>query len=253
MGKKRTGRCHLCGRLGPLTTDHVIPAAAGNTGERWPTTFHSLSKNHRRGQQFQNGMVRDTLCARCNTMSGTHYDPAYTEWSRQMQAFHDPTSGDSSLALPFIIQPLAIAKRIALMALVMADAASIDEPAYRELRSFALFPERRARLRHSRMYAYNHYGPPAFATPVLALATKGGPCPNILTQVGIEPLGVFVTRSDAASGRWARRKGLLEVTDWATYAPRELPRVHLLMPKRVGALPFEPLRQEHLDGDSVAS
>jgi len=84
--RKRTGRCRLCGCLGPLTKEHIPPKAAGNV-ETAPT--HTLTEWLDRrdldtipgGRIEQGGIWGYTLCPACNAFTGTAYGAEYQGWA----------------------------------------------------------------------------------------------------------------------------------------------------------------------------
>lgn len=234
------GRCRICGEEGALSAEHVLPKAAGNTGRIAVHTLQSLANGHARGELFQNGLIRRSLCPRCNSACGRHYVPAFARWTLQAAMYHERMSGESLVLLPFTIHALAVAKQLAVMAIAMCDEASIQLPHYCHLREFVTHPSRDGPLGPFRLYAYFHFGPPVLEGGFYASSTTGGPSPLVHCHVGREPLGYLVTAEDEASTTWARRQGLCDLSGWAHREPRTLAVEHLLLPCRKGELPFRP-------------
>ncbi|NOT17334.1 MAG: hypothetical protein HOP20_04600 [Sulfuriferula sp.] len=80
----KTGKCNICGELGPLTEDHTPPK--GCLKPRQVEIHHissllSQGEAPTRGRRSQNGVKYRTLCHRCNnTLLGARYDPLFIEF-----------------------------------------------------------------------------------------------------------------------------------------------------------------------------
>ena len=73
---KKEGRCRICGKIGKLTKEHVIPRNAGG-GEKvklYNTTDVLEKGKNARYNIKQNGLAARTLCADCNNLIGREYD-----------------------------------------------------------------------------------------------------------------------------------------------------------------------------------
>jgi len=106
-------------------------------------SLYRIAKGWSRGEIFQSGLTRSTLCASCNNFCGKQYVRPFAEWTLQAARYHLRMGSDTRVLLPFTICPLAIAKHLAVMALAMADAESIDLPHFLDLRHFVGSPVRR--------------------------------------------------------------------------------------------------------------
>lgn len=85
--QNRVGKCHICGKYGPLSKEHVPPQKAFNADRAfthmgmqalkregyWPWDLDSM----RGGKQHQNGVGFYTLCVRCNNLTGGWYGGAF--------------------------------------------------------------------------------------------------------------------------------------------------------------------------------
>lgn len=88
MSKKRPeGSCHLCGRYGPLSYEHVPPARAFNTR---PVVESPLLEGldddldaPPRGKINQRGAGAFTLCEKCNNNTGAWYADDFAQWCGQ--------------------------------------------------------------------------------------------------------------------------------------------------------------------------
>lgn len=238
MSKRAVGRCRICGAAGALSREHVIPESAGNSGGVSVHSLNSIAKGWSRGELFQNGLTRSTLCEGCNNACGRHYVRPFAQWTLQAAVYHGRLKGDARVLLPFSVIPLAVAKQLAVMALAMWHAESIDLQHFLNLRRFVVSPARRGGIDSFRFYGYFHFGPAVFDGAFYALSTEGGPSPMIHCHVGREPLGYIVTADDAASTRWAERLRLCDLTAFAQREQHVISVEHLWLPCLRGELPF---------------
>lgn len=213
-----------------MSREHVVPKCAGNAGRVIAQSLDALARGKKHGEVFQNGMIRSTLCAWCNSKFGRHYVPAFSRWTRQALVYRERIAATTCLLLPFSVVPLLVVKQIAVMTLAMSHRQSIDAPHFFDLRRFVFHPEARAGRMAFRFYTYFHFGPPTLQGLFTAVATDGGPSPTIHCHVGIEPLGYVVTADDDHSLLWANRAGLCDLTRFA-YREHDLVAVeHLHVP-----------------------
>ena len=145
MGAKeyKSGRCHACGEVDPLTLEHIPPQSAGNN--RW-TVCHNLYGLAVGAKasilppvlDCRRGMGRYSLCVRCNGWTAKHYNDAFADWTFQALEYAGKVGSENVVALPFRIKPLHVLKQVATMALAVAPFG--DTPTMRRLRRFALYP-----------------------------------------------------------------------------------------------------------------
>lgn len=240
MSRKASGRCRICGFIGPLSREHVIPESAGNAGDTSVHSRNSIARGWSRGELFQNGLTRSTLCAGCNHACGRHYVRHFAHWMLRAAAYRTRLNGDTRVLLPFTVVPLAVAKQIAVMALAMAHAESIDLAHFLDLRRFVDSPFRQGDIDSFRFFTYFHFGAPTFDGAFYAVNTAGGPSPMIHCHVGREPLGYIVTDDDDATLRWAERLRLCDLTGFAKRERNVIGVEHLWLPCMRGELPFRP-------------
>lgn len=81
MKKDVYGQCHICGKYGKLSFEHIPPEAALNkgqvkaySGEEILKTFHGEKARY---QNMQRGMGRFSLCESCNNTTGQWYAATY--------------------------------------------------------------------------------------------------------------------------------------------------------------------------------
>lgn len=79
---KETGYCHICGKYGKLSFEHIPPKKAMNTHKAIVYTGDSAVKRYKgeksRYRQLQNGMGKYSLCDNCNNITGTWYADSYS-------------------------------------------------------------------------------------------------------------------------------------------------------------------------------
>jgi hypothetical protein len=73
------GQCNICGETGQLTQDHTRPQSCGNASgveiRSYRDAFSQEAPQHP-PRRFQAGIYYQTVCARCNNLMGSDYDPA---------------------------------------------------------------------------------------------------------------------------------------------------------------------------------
>jgi 5-methylcytosine-specific restriction endonuclease McrA len=153
--KSKKGKCHICGKIGPLTYEHVPPRKAFNSNkafvycgrkileqdsEGFPWEISSRLK----GKQLQRGIGAYTLCERCNNNTGARYGNAFVDFIyKGYRETHNRKYVNNSWVTITLdkIYPLRIIKQI------MAMFFSINTPnlsdAHEELREFILSKEKR--------------------------------------------------------------------------------------------------------------
>jgi hypothetical protein len=80
------GICHICGRFGQLSFEHVPPEKAFNNVRAQIYAMNDYLKasgleNLRGGTISQRGIGSYTLCIRCNNNTGAWYGPEYAKWA----------------------------------------------------------------------------------------------------------------------------------------------------------------------------
>jgi hypothetical protein len=102
------GKCRICGKMKQLTKEHI---PLKNSGNKKNTISHSIDDwlQHQditdlgKGKKTQGGIYGFTLCADCNSLTGTRYGHEYTKWAANSYAILDslPLDGLSSQQGPF--------------------------------------------------------------------------------------------------------------------------------------------------------
>ncbi len=181
--------CRICGNNRQLTKEHIPPKAAGNSDYICVHNLYALSKGWSRGEIFQNGLTRSTLCRACNGKTAGYYVRAFASWTLQAGEYRAQIPEGKRIAIPFTVSALRVAKQLAVMTLAMSEPESLDLPHFWCLRKMVLCPQQRGCITAFRFFAYFHVGPPVFEGAFAAIDTHGGPSPVIFCHVGLEPLG----------------------------------------------------------------
>jgi hypothetical protein len=118
---KKIGPCCICGRLGPLSFEHVPPRAAYNDCRVFEADVKRLvgggwdALKNPSGKYSQRGAGKYTLCERCNSTTGAWYGSDYVRWAQQGMTLLAASQGRLTLSYPFPIYPLRVLKQLATM------------------------------------------------------------------------------------------------------------------------------------------
>ena len=109
---EKSDRCHVCGREGPLSFEHIPPRSMGNNqGARSyrgvdiikrAGVFGASAKDGVRFTKMRRGIGVQALCGSCNSYFGTHYVREYTGCMRELGAHfvqHPPADDAPSIHL----------------------------------------------------------------------------------------------------------------------------------------------------------
>ena len=74
--EEKRGRCRICGKIGKLTVEHIIPrnAGGGRKAELYDIVDVLKHGKEARYRQKQDGLTATTLCEDCNSFLGRKYD-----------------------------------------------------------------------------------------------------------------------------------------------------------------------------------
>lgn len=241
-GRRRViGECHLCGRHGRLSFEHVPPEAAFNDravvavgGER---ALKEYRRQKPRGPIEQRGMGSHTLCERCNSRTGAWYGAALAAWCHQGAAVLAATGNKPSLAYPYYIYPLRVLKEIATMffsvnEFAFKNAFTTDiRQAGRELAQVILSRDRRRTPPPFRFFMY------LTTSGVNRLVGWSGMVHNgmasNLTEITFPPFGYVMT-----AGSDPPHREMEEITGFGTHEYGDFKMVHLGLPVLPVASPY---------------
>lgn len=199
MAASNSGECWICGVVGKLTFEHVPPRAAFNDRGVFHAKLDEIFGGDwtpgtpiPRGKQQRRGAGRHTLCAKCNSDTGSWYGSAYVDFARQAMTLLQRSKGKMTLAYPYGIFPLRVLKQI----IVMFFSACGPEfrRAHPELVKFVLNREQRLLPRDVHIFAYLH--DPINSTSTRQAGLTGymslGGASHVFSEIAFPPLGLIL-------------------------------------------------------------
>lgn len=231
MSKSRTvtGECHLCGRAGPLSFEHVPPRAAFNDR---PVTLYSIedvlnlapgARPTSKGTVQQRGAGAHTLCGQCNNKTGSWYGRHFVDWCYQGMALLQRTRGKPTLIYLNYVFPLAILKQIATMFF------SINTERFRqknpELEAFVLDRERKYLSPRYRFFVYFNFEGRHRALPASGIydVTRGQT--RVTSEITVPPYGYLLSFNDAPLD-----ERLFEISHFARFDYNQFDVMELRLP-----------------------
>lgn len=118
----RIGTCHLCGAHGPLTFEHIPPRAAFNDARVLEADIQKLMAADRLlgaddagGRYKQQGAGNYTLCAACNSETGSWYAGEYVRAVKALYGLSRAVPPFASGYFALEIRPLRFLKQVVAM------------------------------------------------------------------------------------------------------------------------------------------
>ena len=191
-----SGTCHLCGRQGKLSYEHVPPRAAFNSRPLVATALDELlgkdDPSDAKSTVFQRGAGAYTLCGQCNSKTGRWYGSPYVDWVYQGMNILTAASQAPSLFYTFHILPLRVLKQIACMFFsVNPNTVHRAQP---ELQTFVLDRTRRYLPENVRIFAFYAVGDRARQSSFMGrIDTKGRNGNSTFTEICFPPFGYVLT------------------------------------------------------------
>lgn len=237
MKPARMGVCHLCGRHGKLSFEHVPPRSAFNSE---PLVARELDSFAKRSDQkttlcpFRDGAGDHTLCVLCNSRTGAWYAKAFARWTRQgVEILQSVTAGRQAERI-FEIYPLRVLKQVVSMFFSVNDTSLRTQ--LPELVEFVLSKDRRNLPSSFQICAFFAIGPLRRQNALAASVHYAGPTKaRVFSEVAFPPFGYQLVLGSHNSA------GLADITHWSKYHYSDSARLPL-------ALPVLPL-YNHLPGD----
>jgi len=187
------GFCRLCGNYSKLSFEHIPPRRAFNDQQQAFQTMQDLLGNRSR-TKFRKGLGQQSICERCNNLTGAWYGEAYVSWAKQGLVWLNRLSENNQFSLPYHIKPLNVLKQIVVMSLAMASDAALDY--HSEVRQFVLNREQKYLPPYYRVYAYlTADGSPRFASGMAVMNIQTGASNYIDSEIALPPFGYCVTSS----------------------------------------------------------
>jgi len=198
MGKVEIGVCHLCGKFGNLSFEHVPPEAAFNDHRVLRVSFEQVLNNRHpdefRGLYQQRGAGDLTLCKKCNSDTGSWYGTAYADWAAQAMRIVLGTRGRPTLEYPFGLFPLRVLKQIVCMFF------SVNGPLFRmrqtDIVKFVLDKQSKNFPDHVRVYAFytlSNRSRAASVSSVLKGLGSSHSSVHVFSEVTFPPFGFVMT------------------------------------------------------------
>jgi hypothetical protein len=224
-----TGTCHICGRVGPLTYEHVPPRSAFNKSGIWLARGSQLFREHDFSnldrEQQQRGAGDYTLCAHCNNTTGHQYGGAYVDWARDAVELVQRAVDGMALAYPFRMYPLRVIKQ------VLATFFSVNPPEFqyevRYLRHLVLSKRATGLPPDIQIYAGYTKGPYTRSASKSGLLNQRGGASSLyaFSEFTFPPFVFVMTFASPCPD--AR---LLDITSFASHGYDDLRTLYLSMP-----------------------
>jgi len=151
------GNCHLCGEKKELTREHIPPRKAFND---FPVLLQKIDREAKTaevswtpaGPVEQGGHSVYTLCAQCNSDTGSWYGPAYVEFVHACAPRAEPRYANQIVEVCAIAYPLRVAKQA--LVIMCSSCGSNLVQTHPEIRALLLDKKQRGLPRPLRLYAY---------------------------------------------------------------------------------------------------
>jgi hypothetical protein len=253
LAKAPEGNCHLCGKYGPLSFEHLPPRSAfndqpvllGSIDSVWDA---GMDETKVKGKIQQRGAGAYTLCGWCNSFTGRNYAPAFTAWCRQGMEIMYRASGRPSLIYMNYLMPLSVLKQICTMFF------SVNGPRFREkqpwLEHFVLDRESQALPDKYRIYAYFKGAGPLRSSGVAGWLRADSGQMLALSEISFPPYGYVLCFDDVRP-----HPDLYDITFFRRFRYGQFGVVNLRLPVLPTHLPLpgDYRSKEEIDSGSALS
>jgi hypothetical protein len=216
------GICHICGKVGKLSFEHVPPHSAFNDHRVLCVTFERvLSGEHPdefSGPYQQKGAGAYTLCESCNNNTGSWYGAAYADWAAQAMQILVGTRGRPTLEYPFRLSPLKVLKQVVCMFF------SVNAPLFHtkqpDLVRFVLNKELNIFPAHVRVYAFYTLSNRSRTSPVSGVLKGLGSdssSVHVFSEVTFPPFGFVMTMDNSPPPQ----SGFCEISSFSKFGYRD--------------------------------
>ena len=222
MSKIDYGTCHICGKVGKLSFEHVPPEAAFNNHRVLRVSFQQALRQHPdhfRGRYQQKGAGANTLCESCNSDTGSWYGTAYADWAAQAMPLLIGTRAPPTLEYPFRLSPLRVLKQVACMFF------HTKQP---DLVRFVLNKEAKSFPDHIRVYAFYTLSDRSRTAPVTGVFKGFGTnssSMHVFSEVTFPPFGCVMTIEKSPPPGY----GFCEISEFAKFDYHRDTNVGILM------------------------
>ncbi|MGG6311547.1 hypothetical protein [Paenibacillus macerans] len=228
MAKSIEGVCHICGKYGKLTFEHVPPKGAFNDRPIIRGEFEKLQNmapgDRIQGRIEQKGAGAFTLCAKCNNDTGSFYGSDFIEWTYQNFMLMQISDGSGLIAYPYHIFPLRVIKQIITMFFsTNGDGFFKRHP---DLVKFVLNPTSKYIKPSIRIFTFLAEGEYSRQSGVVAAGNIETGKVTYMSEISFPPVGYLMTiDSDPPDER------LTEITHFSRYGYDDFDIVYLKMKK----------------------
>jgi hypothetical protein len=211
------GRCLICGTVGDLSFEHVPPRKAFNDRPVVRVNFEqamSLGPDEiLNGPIEQRGMGAQTLCVRCNSITGHWYGGNFVDWCYQGMDILIRSNGNPSLFYLNYLFPLRILKQIVTMFFSLNADGFQDNN--QELVRFVLNRDMKYLPPKYRFFVYYNIEGRIRSSGIVAalnLRSNGSKDPSVFSELTYPPFGYVMTLdSEPTDAR------LVEITYFSRY------------------------------------
>ena len=225
MPRERIGKCHICGRVGPLTFEHIPPRKAFNEKLVIKAKFKELvgigPNEPIRGTKQQKGMGEYTLCPVCNNNTGSWYAKDFVDWCYQGYDILFRSKGNPSLIYLNNLYPLRILKQIITMFFSINSPKFCD--AHPELVKFVLNRDKKYLSQQYGFFVYYSISSRLKYSGVSASINTKNIC--VFSEMNYFPLG-YVTTFDSPPPD----SRLVDITHFSTYSYNEFKIMEIKLP-----------------------
>lgn len=226
---QRTGKCRICGIIGPLTFEHVPPRAAFNDRRAFVLQGMDVLQLHwgqdveKKKKILQRGVGEYTLCARCNNNTGSWYGDRFARFCHSGFDLLLAAGLNPTLCYPMHFFPLAVIKQVATM-FFSVNADSFAD-CNQELVRFVLNKEAKYLPDPYRIYAYLNLTGVGRYVGTAAMTSLDGHAPVVMSEISHIPYGFLMTMDSRSPD-----ERLCDISFFGNYAYQEFKTIPLRLP-----------------------
>lgn len=209
-----SGVCRICGKVKPLSFEHIPPRAAFNNRRVIKIPLEQaieLGPNLiPKGPINQKGMGDYVLCEECNNNTGSWYASRFVDWCYRGMEILKESKGNTHLSYRYNIYPLSVIKQIVVMML------AVNNPDFSKantgLAAFVLDKESSRLPSQYRIYSYyNILGMHRNIGNSVQVSLATGKR-RIMSEVSFPPFGYLLTINSTKPD-----ERLLDISGFAEY------------------------------------
>jgi len=215
MGKRtRNGKCHICGNVGELSSEHVPPKSAFNDK---PIILKPFEGG--KGKIQQRGMGDYTLCPSCNRLTSYWYVKSFANFCYMGMEILQRSNGNPKLIYMYQLYPLRIIKQIITM--MFSANSEVFRDKHPHLTKFVLDKYRKYLNPRYRFWLYyNYIGEPRFSG-VTARANFNNGSSIVFSEITYPPFGYVMTLENSEKRNDPPDNRLIEISNFVNYGYNE--------------------------------